>query len=144
MKGGSYQVALGGIRQFMTFPKCPSVDKLLVFIGKWQEARMEHGQGLPDAHLREMFINVLPNSVADEVNRRPKGELSTLQSVIDFVTNELSRYRDRALQNAQDGQLADILGISSRTHSIHALQEQDGKDDPDAKPAAPPPIMMVV
>ena len=65
-EGGAEQVALGGMSNLHAFPKCPRVDDLQHWLGQWQMTRQKYGADLPEMHLKQMFLNMLPDSVAEK------------------------------------------------------------------------------
>ena len=82
-EGGADQAEVGGMNDFHTFPQCTDVANLQTWIGQWIQVRNQFGAGIPESHLKTMFMNILPQKVQDEV--RSHRELTTLQSIIDHI-----------------------------------------------------------
>ena len=87
----------------------------------------QHGSGLPDEHLRSMFLNMLPEKVQAELVHRP--ELKTLQQTIDYVLLDLHRWSDRSIARVHEQHLNANLhtGPKNRVMMLH-----------DGGPEAPP------
>ena len=50
--------------------QCKDIRDLNNHVGQWMAQRNRFGQGLDDAHLREMFINILPGAVKELIRER--------------------------------------------------------------------------
>ena len=53
---------------FIYFPKCDKIKDLQTNC-PMATLQMEHGVGLPDAHIRHMFRGVLPENVTEELKK---------------------------------------------------------------------------
>ena len=82
-EGGAEQVQLGGMNSLHAFPQCPSVGDLQHWVGQWQITRQRFGNDLPEIHLRQMFLNMLPPSVSEKL--RERRDLRTLQDYINEI-----------------------------------------------------------
>ena len=58
-EGGAEQVEIAGMTDLHSFPSCPSAADVLHYTDPWNITRMKHGNDLPDAHLRQMFLNMV-------------------------------------------------------------------------------------
>ena len=86
------------------------------------------GACISDAHLRSMFINILPAAVQKEVCEKPG--LDTLQKCIDHVVSDLGRLNDAQLSKLHMDRLKQSL---SSTQRISPVLDQE---EPDEKPTA--------
>ena len=120
-EGGAEQVQLGGMTSLHSFPQCPSAADMQHYIGQWQITRQKFGAGLPDIHLRQMFLNMLPEKVAAEI--REKKELVTLQQCIDHVLGDLGRFNDGRLAKVHAQRLKQNLAHGVK-NSVSALIEE--------------------
>ena len=76
-ESGADQVQLGSMNSLRAFPQCPGVSDLQHWVGQWQIARQIFSNDLPEMHPRQMFLNMLPPTVAEKL--RERRDLSTLQ-----------------------------------------------------------------
>ena len=88
-------MTLAGIRRFHAFGKCPSKNRLGVYLGEWESLRKKYGGHMPDWNLYGMLINMLPDDVAQDVRRL--SHLNDTQRVLDYLHGELARYNDTHL-----------------------------------------------
>ena len=131
-EGGADQVELGGMESLHTFPKCDKVESLQFWIGKWNEVKEAYGSGISDAHLRSMFINILPPTVQKDV--RENRELNTLQRCIDHVLSDLGRLNDAQLSKMHSDRLRQSLSSTQRISPVleyEERQEQPSQPKPD-------------
>ena len=112
-EGGAEQVALGGMSNLHSFPQCPRVEDLQHWLGQWQMVRQKFGADLPEIHLRQMFLNMLPNSVSEKLRERK--DLTTLQHYINEVDADLGRLNDARLAKIQAQRMTNALKSGSRT-----------------------------
>ena len=117
-EGGADLAVVGGMNDFHNFPQCEKPENLQTWIGQWQQVRNQFGAGLPEAHLKTMFMNMLPNNVQNDVRSHP--ELTTLQSIIDHVLKDLGRYNDARIAKLHSNRLRTLLhnGIKSPVHAV--------------------------
>ena len=120
-EGGAEQVALGGMSNLHAFPQCPRVEDLQHWLGQWQMTRQKFGADLPEVHLRQMFLNMLPTSVSEKLRERK--DLHTLQSYIDEVDADLGRLNDARLAKIQAQRMNNALKAGSRT-PVNAVVEE--------------------
>ena len=79
------------------------------WIGAWQTVKVRLGGGLPDEHLKSMFLKVLPDKVSAELVRTPK--LSTFQETIVDVLLDLRRLQDHSFAKIHEQRLTQSLNI---------------------------------
>ena len=120
-EGGAEQVQLGGMTNLHSFPQCPSAADLQHYIGQWQITRQKFGHGLPDIHLKQMFLNMLPDKVAAEI--REKKELVTLQHCINHVLSDIGRFNDGRLAKVHAQRLKQNLAHGTK-NPVSALIEE--------------------
>ena len=125
-------MALAGIRSLHGFPRCPGPHLLSRYIGTWQMVKNQHGSGLPDEHLKSMFLNMLPEKVQAELVHRP--ELKTLQQTIDYVLLDIHRWSDRNIARVHEQHLNSNLHTGPKGHVM--MLHGDG---PEAPPASDVP-----
>ena len=111
-EGGADQVELGGMGNLHSFPPCDKPENLQLWIGKWQEMKDLYGAGISDAHLKSMFVNILPPHVQQQV--RDKIGLDTLQKCINHVISDLGRLNDLKLSKLHSERLKQSLSHSQR------------------------------
>lgn len=120
-EGGAEQVTLGGMSSLHSFPQCTRVEDVQHWLGQWQMTRQRYGNDLPEAHLRQMFLNMLPDIVSSKL--RERRDLSTLQQYIDEVTSDLGRLNDAKLAKIHMQRMSTALKSGSRT-SVNAVTEE--------------------
>ena len=97
-RGGSAEMSCNERGFFIDFPKCEKHEDLQNHIVQWKKLQMEHGVGLPDAHLRHMFRGVLPDNVTEELKKlHATGQLQTWDLEYNHVYKEISRFNDSRL-----------------------------------------------
>ena len=106
----------------MGFPACPQPEHLLNWIGEWQIHVQKYGAGLPDTHLKSMFMNLRPAIVQKDVVHRK--ELVTLQDLIDFVMSDLARYNDKEVARIHDQHLNSNLSTGQR-NPVASIQDPE-------------------
>ena len=123
-EGGAEQVEIAGMTDLHSFPSCPSAADVLHYTGQWNITRMKHGNDLPDAHLRQMFLNMLPEKIASDI--RDKRECNTLQKCMDQVMKDIHRYNDGKLAKIHSQRLKQMLsrGPKNPVNSLVAHEEQ--------------------
>ena len=104
--------------QFLTFPQCKDAKHLNVQIGEWYRMRDAYGGGVSADHLRETFVNILPNNLQDKVNDR-RDSLTTLDDVARFVQNEISRCSGRRLAGLQEASLKHLANQKREAYTCH-------------------------
>ena len=72
-----------------------------------------YGAGIPDEHLKCMFVNTLCGTVQADLRKRT--DILTLQAVIVFILGEIGTYNDDRLAKLQTSKMSKLLGSSSRT-----------------------------
>ena len=120
-EGGADQVELGGMGSLHSFPQCDKMDSLQFWVGKWTEMKDAYGAGISDAHLRSMFINILPAAVQKEVREKPG--LDTLQKCIDHVLSDLGRLNDAQLSKLHMDRLKQSLSSTQRISPVLDQEE---------------------
>ena len=120
-EGGAEQVALGGMSNLHAFPQCPRVDDLQHWLGQWQMTRQKYGAGLPEAHLKQMFLNMLPPSVSEKL--RERRDLVSLHQYINEIDLDLGRLNDARLAKIHAQRMSNALKPGSRT-SVNAVVEE--------------------
>ena len=120
-EGGSEQVELGGMASLHAFPQCPSMTDLQHWIGQWQITRLKFGRDLPESHLRQMFLNMLPNVLSSKLRERK--DLSTLQQYIDEVNGDLGRLNDGHLARIQSQRMKNSLQHGPK-NPVNAVVEE--------------------
>ena len=126
-EGGAEQVALGGMSNLHAFPQCPRVEDLQHWLGQWQMTRQKFGAGLPEAHLKQMFLNMLPPSVSEKI--RERRDLVTLQQYINEIDVDLGRLNDAKLAKIHAQRMTNSLKPGSRT-SVNAVVEETSQSGP--------------
>ena len=126
-EGGAEQVALGGMSNLHAFPQCPRVEDLQHWLGQWQMTRQKFGAGLPEAHLKQMFLNMLPPSVSEKL--RERRDLVTLQQYINEIDLDLGRLNDAKLAKIHAQRMSNALKSGSRT-SVNAVVEEPTQQVP--------------
>ena len=129
-EGGAEQVKIAGMNDLHSFPQCPSAADVVHYTGQWNITRMKHGNDLPDAHLRQMYLNMLPEKIASDI--RDKSECNTLQRCMDQVMKDIHRYNDGKLARIHSQRLKQMLsrGPKNPVNSLIPQEEQRaGQDD---------------
>ena len=126
-EGGAEQVALGGMSNLHAFPQCPRVEDLQHWLGQWQMTRQKFGAGLPEAHLKQMFLNMLPPSVSEKL--RERRDLVSLQQYINEIDLDLGRLNDAKLAKIHAQRMSNALKPGSRT-SVNAVIEEPTQSVP--------------
>ena len=120
-EGGAEQVQLGGMSNLHSFPQCPRIDDLQHWLGQWQMTRQKYGADLPEVHLKQMFLNMLPETVAHKLRERK--DLNTLQQYINEVDADLGRLNDAKLAKLHQQRMSTALRAGSRS-PVNALVEE--------------------
>ena len=131
-EGGADQVELSGMGSLHSFPPCEKVDQLQFWVGKWQEMKDMYGAGISDAHLRSMFINILPESVRKDIREKPG--LTTLQQCIDHVLADIGRLNDVQLSKMHSDRLKQSLSSTQRISPVLDKEEHIEKTADVPKP----------
>ena len=121
-EGGAEQVEIAGMNDLHAFPQCPSASDVLHYTGQWNITRMKYGNDLPDQHLRQMYLNMLPEKIAADI--RDKRECDTLQKCMDQVMRDIHRYNDGKLAKIHSQRLKHMLSQGPK-NSINALVSQE-------------------
>ena len=108
-------------------PRCSGVDKITDWLGEWNFHRIEHGSGLADDHLRVMLVNLLPESVAAEIRRRP--ELVTLTATMDYLWSESARMNDGRLAGVHSQRLKNMVGSKGMVHQLVDTRQDSAHDE---------------
>ena len=128
-EGGADQVELGGMGSLHNFPKCEKAEQLQFWVGKWQEVKDMYGAGISDAHLKSMFLNILPDSVNKDLREKP--QLISLQQCIDHVLADIGRLNDVQLSKMHMDRLKQSLGSTQRISQV-LEQTERSEDTPKA------------
>ena len=120
-RGGAEQVQSGGMSNLHSFPQCPKIDDLQHWLGQWQMTRQKYGADLPEFHLKHMFFNMLPESVAHKLHERK--DLNSLQQYIDEVDSDLGRLNDAKLAKLHHQRMSTALRAGSRS-PVNTLVEE--------------------
>ena len=139
-EGGAEQVIVGGMNNLHTFPRCERSENLQTYIGYWQQTRMQYGHGLPDGHLRTMFLNILPPAVEKEV--RENKDLDTLQKCIDHVLQSLGRYNDSRVAKLHSQRLKHLLSHGQK-NPVNMIEVDGHEDRPSNTPVENQPICAI-
>lgn len=134
-KMGLSKSPLDGVTSLHSFPQCAKLEDLQNYIGLWQTTRMQYGQGIQDVHLRTMFLNMVPESVASDIRKRP--ELKTLQSCIKYVLGEIGRYNDNRLATIH-AQKIHKAPTNGRKNPVESLLQDEGSESREVPEAASP------
>ena len=121
-EGGAEQVQLGGMNSLHAFPQCPSVGDLQHWVGQWQITRQRFGNDLPEIHLRQMFLNMLPHSVSEKLCERR--DLRILQDYINEINNDLGRLNDARLAKVQAQRMKSALHQGPK-NPVHAITKEE-------------------
>ena len=130
-EGGAEQVILGGMTSLHAFPQCPSLGDLQHWVGQWQITRQKFGQGLPEMHLRQMFLNMLPPAVAEKLRERK--DISTLQEYINEINGDLGRLNDARLAKVNAQRMKTTL-LHGAKNAVNVLVEEPLEQGFDEKP----------
>ena len=125
-EGGAEQVALGGMSNLHSFPQCPRIDDLQHWLGQWQMTRQKYGADLPETHLKQMFLNMLPSSVSEKL--RERRDLTTLQQYINEIDMDLGRLNDAKLARIHAQRMSSSLKTGSRS-SVNAVVDDSSNND---------------
>ena len=90
--------------------------------------RQKFGADLPEVHLKQMFLNMLPVSASEKLRERK--DLITLQSYINEVDTDLSRLNDARLAKIQAQRMSTALKSGSRSPVNAVIEEQSGPAPP--------------
>ena len=131
-EGGAEQVTLGGMSNLHSFPQCPRIDDLQHWLGQWQMTRQKYGADLPEMHLKQMFLNMLPPSVSEKL--RERRDLSTLKEYINEIDSDLGRLNDAKLARLHSQRMSSALKSGSRS-SVNSVVEEH----PEAETSASVP-----
>ena len=96
-------MTLAGMGSFFNFPKCSSMEGIQNHVGEWQLNRMTFGSGIPDGHLKLMFLGTLPEQVVADIKRRI--DLVSTQQCVNYVIEQLGTYNDKRLASHQASKL---------------------------------------
>ena len=121
-EGGAEQVALGGMSNLHSFPQCPRIEDLQHWLGQWQMTRQRYGSDLPETHLKQMFLNMLPESVSHKLRERK--DLTTLQQYINEIDADLGRLNDAKLAKIHSQRMTSALKSGSRSPVSALVEEQ--------------------
>ena len=121
-EGGAEQVTLNGMSNLHSFPQCPRAEDLQHWLGQWQMTRQKYGNDLPESHLKQMFLNMVPGSVAEKLRERK--DLNTLQQYIDEINADLGRLNDTKLAKIHAQRMTAALKSGSRS-SVNAITEEE-------------------
>ena len=81
--GGAACITLAGRRDFLKFPQCTDIASLSTHLDNWLLEKQEYGQDIPPDLLYEMFLDILPNSVAKEV--RLEKSITDAEQAMQYV-----------------------------------------------------------
>ena len=126
-EGGAEQVALGGMSSLHAFPQCQRLEDLQHWLGQWQICRHKYGSDLPETHLKQMFLNMLPTSVSEKL--RERRDLTTLQQYINEIDADLGRLNDARLAKLHAQRMSSALKAGSRS-SVNAVVEEQPPPTP--------------
>lgn len=124
-EGGADQVEIGGIGSLHTFPQCDMIEHLQHLIDKWQETEDLYDAGLTDPHLKSMFLNIMPPTVAKEV--RENKTLNTLQECINHVVSEFGRLNDVKRSQLHSDRLKRSPSSTKRLNVVTERTEEEEK-----------------
>ena len=122
-KGGSTKVNVTGQTQFHNFPQCKSIANLQIHVGQWLSMRLKYGNGIPEEHLRCMFLGTLPESVSADIRRRD--HIVSLQQCLDYIAVEVGHYNDERLSKVQSQRMTKILTGSTPGRPLNALMSEE-------------------
>ena len=125
-QGGAEQVKLVDRAAFHAFPKCHHPDNIPQYLGLWERLRREHGQNLPEEHLKPMLLNFLPESTAADVRkncRADDGSPPSTEDIIQYLKTDFHRLTDESVASTYKAKLFSTLpGL--KPEKVHAVQEQ--------------------
>ena len=132
-RGGSVEMTCNERGFFIDFPKCTKDEDLQNHIVQWKKLQMEHGIGLPDAHLRHMFRGILPEHVVEELKKlHQSGQFTTWDLEYNYVYKEIARLNDSRLSKWNLQRLTDAIKPKTSQKVNHV-----GAEDPPPAPPAP-------
>ena len=91
-----------------------------------------YGAGISDAHLRSMFINILPESVRKDIHEKPG--FTTSQPCIDHVLADIGRLNDVQLSKMHSDRLKQSLSSTQRISPVLDKEEHIEKTADVPKP----------
>ena len=91
--------------------------------------RQKFGADLPEMHLKQMFLNMLPESVAAKLRERK--DLVTLQQYINEIDVDLGRMNDAKLAKMHAQRMSTSLRSGSRS-SVNVIAEEQPESAPHA------------
>ena len=136
-RGGSVEMTCNERGFFIDFPRCDKVEDLQNHIVQWKKLQMEHGVGLPDAHLRHMFRGIIPEHVTDEL-KKLQSQFPVWDMEYNYVYKEISRLNDSRLSKWNMQRLTEAIKPKSSQKINHVGSEQRHVEQSQDVP--PPPI----
>ena len=94
-EGGDVAVMTYGIREFHNFPQCTNVKDANVRIGQRQEMRQRHAPLMPELHLRECVLDIVPQDMKKDTQRSK--DVNTMVEMISFAQTEVTRLNDQRI-----------------------------------------------
>ena len=133
-EGGAEQVQLGGMNSLHSFPPCPGPSDLQHWIGQWQICRQKFGHDLPEIHLRQMFLNMLPHAIAEKL--RERRDISTLQEYINGIHGDIGRLNDARLAKVHAQRMKTTLasGAKNPIHAVVGNDDSHAREEPNKSP----------
>ena len=138
-RGGSVEMTCNERGFFIDFPKCAKDEDLQNHIVQWKKLQMEHGVGLPDAHLRHMFRGILPEHVVEELKKlQTTGQFVTWDLEYNHVYKEISRFNDSRMSKWNLQRLTDAIKPKAAQKINHIGSEQDPRERQQEQPVPVP------
>ena len=128
----SMAVQVGGFKNFLKYPQCPSEAGLMNHFAEWEKALNKYGrQYLSDPEtLRLMLIATLPKALESKCLEKPH-KFPTWQSIVAYVKQKTEGSRQQAIADA-------IHSKAQRSHRpLHALSEKKSEDEAGSRVPTP-------
>ena len=120
-------MALAELGRCHSFPRCPATDQLGQYLGEWKSLRTKHEAKITDTRVWAMLHNMLPEDAQRDVRTR-REELSTTQSVNNYVDGELARYQNSYPAKIKDRSVTNTFNTGPRNPVNHVQETQSVSD----------------
>ena len=141
-RGGSVEMTCNERGFFIDFPKCSKDEDLQNHIVQWKKLQMEHGVGLPDAHLRHVCRGIVPEHVVEELKKLPTtGQFATWDQEYNHVYKEIARLNDSRMSKWNIQRLTEAIKPRPSQKVNHIGAEEQQQPEQSQPPSAPIPDM---
>lgn len=125
--GGAEQVKIADRVAFHDSPKCQNPANLPEWLGLWEQLRREHGQHLPEEHLKPMLLNILPKETAADVRKNlpgTRGQPVTTGDILEFPRSDYHRLTDESVAAQYRARLFSGLP-GAKPNRVHSLVQDE-------------------